>query len=186
MYEEGPGYKIASVHEKPLLEKLFKGKNKYLFIILLLMLCLSGFMIFQYFKKSTRHSSSLSPAVKIQTNIDIFNITKLQFIDSSDIPNISQGRFYGQIKKIQTSNESIIFTVEGKIAPFEKKKIDFIYPSDKSSLINIYSSSKKDKQITIADISIGDDVYIDETIDYSKQYPDCLIRIDICPADKTN
>lgn len=94
-------------------------------------------------------------------------------------PYIAKSQVQGIIVEINSSSNSLEIYLESEEKNMLGKKIWFVYPQQTLSKIIVYSSQSKKQKILPSDLKKGNRIFIEEDNNYSKQFPDSIIGVDI-------
>ncbi|KXK08441.1 MAG: hypothetical protein UZ21_OP11001000642 [Microgenomates bacterium OLB22] len=182
----------------PSLSGLFAGINKYLFILLILFLCMIGLLWRQRMLMTKQHSTrDTSPPSRLVPRVSLTPIKQLIEKSARDYPMnrimyesvksqllqgeklTSTGRTTGKVLKREVSTESTALLIESSLPNMRGSQIWFVYGPETISKITVVSEKDPGGAYTTADIDVGDQVYIDEKNDYSLNYPQSIQSVKI-------
>lgn len=183
------------------------GINKYLigiliiFIVIILFLLSSTTDIQNPLPDFLRNpNSSLSPAITqtpprdpnqkkagelFAQNTKENPINKIAFEDvrsqvgSSGNAYTSENRIHGKIIDISYPDGGMTIHVQSYLVNWKNKELWVGWDKATTDKITYYADENKTTKIASTDIKEGDEIYIDETNDYSKTYPESITAIAI-------
>lgn len=118
-------------------------------------------------------NSKINPINKIA-----FEDIKAQVGTSPSAPT-AESRIHGKIIDITYPDGGITFHLQSYLVNWKNKELWVGWDASTTSKISYYSDEKKTIKIAGSDIKEGDEIYIDETNDYTKTYPDSITSIAI-------
>lgn len=182
----------------PSLSGLFTGINKYLFILLILFLCMIGLLWRQreLLNKSTSTKDSPLPTrlaprvsltpikqlVKKNTKDYPMNMIMYEAVKSQVLPGeklVSTGRTPGKVLKREVSANRTALLIESSLPNMKGDQIWFVYGPESISKVTVVSEKDPGGTYTTANIIIGNQIYIDEKNDYSLTYPQSIQSVKI-------